>query len=334
MNRATTHPENDESAPVMSVVVVSYNTRDMTLRCLRTLFETTRELSLEVWVVDNGSKDGSVEAIGREFPDVFVIENPNNAGFGAANNRAMEQARGELFLLLNSDAFVHEGALQKLIEYSKSHPQTGVIGPRLQNEDGTLQRSCYRFPSPAHSWRENLWVASLLPSSSRWSDWKRWPHDEEREVDWVVGACFVVRRAVFADVGGFDERFFMYFEEIDWQRRARDAGWKIAFVPTSVVTHLGGASAANGSSGAVEQARVSESFFQSLDFYAWKHHGMRGLVSLRLAMTIGCSLRAVLWSLATMIPAKRRVARSKSKLQAWLALRQISCWKLPLRDEK
>ncbi len=313
--------------PEVSVVVVSYNTRDMTLQCLRALWERSRGVSMEVCVVDNASRDGSVEAIRHEFAQVSIIENLHNSGFGAANNAAMQQARGDFFLLLNSDAFVHEGAVQTLIEYAKSHAEIGVVGPRLLNADGTLQRSCYRFPGPARAWLENLWVSSVVPPTSRLGDYRSWAHDGELCVDWVIGACMLVRREVFEQVGGFDERFWMYAEETDWQENIARHGWKIAFVPNAVVTHLGGAS------GVDDKARINESFFDSLDFYEWKNYGAKGLVSMRLAMVLGGSLRLLLWSLAGFLPAKRKTARAKSRLQAWLTLRQLTRWNVSLKDK-
>ncbi len=324
--------ESKNDVPSVSVIIVSYNTRDMTLGCLRTLFDQTRDVDLDVWVVDNASRDGSCDAIRQEFSQVHVIENPDNAGFGAANNRALTQARGDWFLLLNSDAFVQDGAIQTMVEYAQAHPQVGVVGPKLLNKDGSLQRSCYRFPGPLHSWLENLWIASLLPSRLAWSDLRRWAHDEERLVDWVSGACFLVRREAWEKAGGFDERFFMYAEETDWQRSIVAQGWSVAFVPQAVVTHWGGASGAN-SDVASERARINDSFFQSLDYYEWKHHGPAGLVSVRAAMTVGCLLRTVLWTMASLLPAKRKMARSKSKFQAWLVWRQLTQWKVPLKDK-
>lgn len=316
-----------ETAPLLSVIIVSYRTREMTLRCLRTLFEKTRDVAFDVWVVDNASRDGSCEAIRREFPEVHLIESQRNAGFGAANNCAMKEAQGDWFLLLNSDAFVQDGAVQTLIEYSKLHPRVGVVGPRLLHDDGTLQQSCFGFPDPLYVWLENLRISPLFPAASSRSGLHRWPHDSEREVDWLMGACLLVRREVWEEIGGFDERFWMYFEETDWQRRIAAQGWKIAFVPSAVVTHLGGASG-NGVS-----ALVKESFYESLDYYQWKHYGWAGLVSLRLAMTIGCSLRIAFWSLASAVPAQRNHARAKSKLQARLAWRQLTQWKIPLKDK-
>lgn len=311
--------------PVVSTIIISYNTREMTLDCLRSLYADLGNLPNEVWVVDNASTDGSVEAIRQAFPQVLIIDNKDNKGFGAANNQAMQQAQGEFLLLLNSDAFPKPGAIQALIDYLSSQPKVGVVGPRLLNQDGSLQRSCWKFPSPARAWIENLGVAALVPNHPRFGDYSRWAHDSERLVDFVIGACLLVRRRAYEQVGGFDENFFMYSEEADWQRRMWDQGWEVAFTPTAQVTHLGGAS------GATDKARINRHFFESLDFYEHKHHGLSGLVALRLAMILGGLTRLVLWSLVLFgVPPKRKVARAKVRLLSWLVLRQATHWRLQL----
>jgi GT2 family glycosyltransferase len=316
-----TSPLSGEPGPVVSVVVISYNTRQMTLDCLRTLYADLADLPAEVFVVDNASSDGSVAAVAEAFPNVRVIANPNNVGFGAANNQAMRVARGEFIMLLNSDAFPKPGTTRTLVDYLRSHPKVGVVGPKLLNADGSTQQSCYRFPTPGQAWRENLGISAAFGDHPVLGDYRTWPHDRERDVEWIIGACMLLRRTVFEQVGGFDERFFMYAEETDWQRRIRDAGWEIAFTPAAEVMHLGGAS------GAKEKARVNRHFFDSLDRYEYKHHGAAGLVLLRLAMAFGCSLRAALWmGVAATRPARRGVAWSKGRMHLWLVGRQLSHW--------
>jgi len=308
-------------APILSVIIVSFNTQALTLRCLETLHAELEGISSEVFVVDNGSADGSGSAVRERFPQVRLIESRRNAGFGAANNAAMREARGRYFLLLNSDAFLRSGAVRALICCLKAKPGTAVVGPRLLNEDGSLQRSCFRFPRPLQAWAENLWISYLFPDSSAVGDFQRWAHDEEREVDFVSGACLLVRRDVYEQVGGFDEAFFLYAEETDWQRRIRDAGWEVVFTPTAEVTHLGGASGAGSS------PRISRYFFRGLDLYERKHHGFGGFVSVRFAMIVGCSLRAALWAIVLLTVAKHRdLARAKVRLHIWLAFRQATCW--------
>lgn len=311
-----------EKPAFISVIIISYNTRQMTLDCLRALEADLKDAPAEIWVVDNASRDGSAEAIRAAFPQVRLIENPRNAGFGAANNLALRQAEGEFLLLLNSDAFVHPGAVAALAQYLRAHPRVGLVGPRLLNRDGSVQQSCYRYPSPLRAWMENLGIASLLSRHPVFGDYRRWAHETERSVEWVIGACLLVRREAYEQAGGFDEDFFMYQEETDWQRRLRDGGWEIAFTSAAQVTHLGGAS------GAAEQSRINAHFFDSLDYYTRKHHGLRGLVSLRLAMIVGAALRTLVWAaVAAAVPKRRDAARAKTRLQAWLCIRQATQWR-------
>ncbi|MDQ2733302.1 MAG: glycosyltransferase family 2 protein [Armatimonadota bacterium] len=313
-----------EISPVVSCIIISYNTRVMTLECLQVLFVDLGTNPAEVWVVDNASTDGSPQAIREAFPQVKIIENHSNSGFGAANNQAMQRACGQFLLLLNSDAFLKPGAISTMVQYLKEHPRVGVVGPRLLNKDGSLQRSCFRFSTPGVAWRENLWISAFLPHWSPSGDYRRWKHDRQRNVDFLIGACMLVRREVFDQVGGFDERFFMYSEEADWQKRIWNMDWEVVFVPTAEVTHLGGAS------GAAEKARINQHFFDSLDYYEWKHHGLRGLVSVRLAMIVGGFLRLMGWGAVFLIlPRRRAAARAKIRLLRWLTFRQATRWRLP-----
>jgi len=234
----------------------------------------------------------------------------------------MSHARGKFFLLLNSDAFPLADAISTLIAYLDANSVVAAVGPRLLNTDGSLQRSCWRFPSPVQAWRENLGITSLLPNHPVLGDYYRWDHDSERQVDFVIGACLLVKREVFDSIGGFDERFFMYAEECDWQRRMADNGWKVVFIPQAQVTHLGGAS------GAGERTRINCHFFDSLDLYTRKHHGLVGLILLRAGMTIGCLARGVLWGVLSLVPKFRASALAKARLHFWLLLRQTTSWRL------
>ena len=308
--------------PDVSVVIVSYNTREITLGCLRALYDDLGDRPAEVFVVDNASGDGSAQAIAAGFPRVICIANPHNNGFGAANNQALRRARGRHLLLLNSDAFVHRGAIGAMIDHLDAHPGVAAVGPRLLNGDGSLQLSCFRLPSPTQAWIENAGLSRLSRLHRRLDDYRRWPHDTPREVEFVSGACFMVPCGVYRGVGGFDEAFFMYSEESDWQNRMRQAGGTIGFIPSAVVTHLG------GSSGAAQAARVNRHFFASLDYYQLKHHGRLGLVSLRAAMTLGCGVRAVGWAGMYLVsPRTRSLAGKKLKLMLWLTHRQATHWR-------
>lgn len=306
----------------LSVVIVSYNTRDITLDCLRTLFsrlEPATAAQTEVWVVDNASHDGSAEAIRSDFPAVHLIANPGNRGFGTANNQAMRQAGGDFFLLLNSDAFVHRGAVEALIAQLQEAPRAAIAAPRLLNADGTLQPSCWKFPAPGRVWLENLGVCSLFPHTSALGDYSKWAHDAPRQVEFVSGACFLVRREAFESSGGFDENFPLYAEETDWQKRLQQAGWKILFLPTAQVTHLGGASGGN--------RETQRKFFDGLDRYTRKHHGKSGVIIMRTGMAVGCLARLLAWSALGLVPSRRPVARKKTRLHSWLLWRQVTYWK-------
>ena len=319
----TTH----HSAPLLSIIIVSYNTRAMTLDCLRTLTEQlSGELqNSEIWLVDNASRDGSAQAIRDEFPAVNLIANARNLGFGAANNLALEKARGKYLLLLNSDAFPLNGALQTLCRYLQEHSEVGAVGPRLLNADGSLQASCWKFPSPSRSWFESVGLAAALPNHPTFGDYYRWAHDEERAVDFVIGACLLVRREVYEQVGGFDEDFFLYAEETDWQKRMTQAGWSIVFLPAAEVTHLGGASGQN--SGSDEVARVNAYFYDGWDRFARKHHGTPGWLAMRAASASGSALRWLAFGALSLVPSRFRRARAQKAKQGALLKRQLSPWR-------
>ena len=296
--------DSRSEAPLVSVVIVSYNTRELTLRCLRELIHNLENeaIAAEIWVVDNASKDGSAAAVEREFAQVNLIASPHNLGFGPANNLAFERARGRFLLLLNSDAFVHAGAVKTLVGFlcDSENARVGAVGPQLLNADGSLQRSCWKFPSPLRSWLEALGAARVLGAHPRWGDYYRWAHDEVRGVDFVIGAALLVRRKVYDEIGGFDPAFFLYAEETDWQRRMRADGWEIVFVPQAQVTHLGGAS------GAGEKARVSTLFWQGQERYIVKHFGRAGWAVMRGGVLLGTLLRAGAYAMLALVPARRK----------------------------
>lgn len=237
------------TAPEVSAVIVSYNTRDDLLRCLAALAAVT--LPLETLVVDNASEDGSPAAVRQAFPAVRVLENAENAGFARATNRGLREARGALVLILNSDAEVRPGAVEALAEVLRTRPEVAVAGPRTTGSDGSPQVS---FGPDLDPWSE--WSQARLVSGVR----RRRPgalreaaerSAREREVDWVSGSCLLARRRVLEDVGLFDEGFFLYEEDADLCRRVRQAGHKVLFTPRAEVLHHLGRSMAR----APERAR-------------------------------------------------------------------------------
>ncbi|MBI2953400.1 MAG: glycosyltransferase family 2 protein [Chloroflexi bacterium] len=231
----------------LSVAIVSYNTRELLRDCLRSVFACAscpgrKPLSLEVWVVDNASPDGSAAMVRRDFPAVKLIENDANAGFAAATNQALRGAAARHVLLLNPDTVVQGDALQRLIAFLEGHQEVGVVGPGLLNADGSFQHSCFRFP--------NLWMSffDFFPLNRRLIDSRlngRYPrrsYGAPFPIDHPLGACLMARQEVFDQVGLLDEDFYIYCEEIDWCMRVSRAGWEIYCVPEASVVHYGGQS--------------------------------------------------------------------------------------------
>ena len=230
----------------LTVIIVSWNVHDLLRRCLRTL---TPALSLggrqsEVIVVDNASTDGSPEMVAAEFPWVQLIRNAENRGFTAANNQGLAVSQGRALLLLNPDTEVVGEALATMVEYMETHPHVGALGPQLRYPDGSLQSSRRRFPTLATAlvestvvqewWHDNRVMRRYFMADT--------PDDAVQPVDWVVGACLMVRREAFEQVGGLDEGYFMYSEEMDWCHRIKDAGWEVIYLPTATVIHHEGKS--------------------------------------------------------------------------------------------
>lgn len=233
--------------PDVSVVIVSYNGKVMLRECLRSVFDETRGASCEVIVSDNGSQDGSTEMVKEYFPSVVLIENGDNLGFAKANNVAFLHCRGRYVLLLNPDALVLSGAIERLVRFMDSTPVAAAAGARLYNEDGSLQFSIRKFPTLLGQMAESFFLHELFPRMSRFGEIIKDPKAYERqgEVEWVTGAALMLRREALEDVGLLDERFFMYSEEKDWCFRARKKGWKIYFTPDARFVHVHGDSGTN-----------------------------------------------------------------------------------------
>ncbi|HEX6680462.1 MAG TPA: glycosyltransferase family 2 protein, partial [Gaiellaceae bacterium] len=221
----------------VSVVVVTFNSAQWIERCL----ESVR--SYETIVVDHGSEDETLEIVRRRFPDARVIEEENR-GMGGGNNTGMRLASARYFLLLNSDAWAVGDAVEQLTAFVDQHPEAAVVGPRLLNPDGSLQRSARAFPTLWRLATEYLFLRKLAPRSRLLNGFYEgdFDHDEAREVDWLFGACLLVRRDAADEVGLFDEDFFMFSEETDWCFRFRQAGWSVWFFPGAEFVHVGGAS--------------------------------------------------------------------------------------------
>jgi GT2 family glycosyltransferase len=223
--------------PDVTVVVVTWNALPWLEHCL----DSVR--GRDVVVVDHGSTDGTLDVVRERYPDVRVIEQENK-GMGGGNNAGMRAAAGRYFFLLNSDAWVADGGLDALVAFADAHPEAAVVGPRLLNTDGTLQRSARGEPTLWRLATEYLFVRKLAPRTRLLNPLYRgdFAHDRVEEVDWLFGPALLVRRNAADAVGLFDEDFFMFSEEVDWMTRFRRAGWKVMFFPGAEVVHVGGAS--------------------------------------------------------------------------------------------
>jgi GT2 family glycosyltransferase len=267
--------------PDASVIIVSFNTRDVLRECLQALYRNAGSVSYETLVIDNASHDGSPEMVEAEFPWVRLIRCDKNLGFGNANNRGFEVASGRYIVLLNSDAFLQPDALERSVHHMDKNPSVGLAGGRLLDRDGSLQPSSRMFPSYIN---ELLVVSGLSTKYSKSRFFGRVDQTfadplEPAETDWVPGAFSIIRRNVLQQIGYFDERFFLYYEEVDLCRRLKASGFNVWYWPDIAVVHLGGES-----SKTIKHLKLSPSGLQltlwrmrSRLLYYRKHHGASGV---------------------------------------------------------
>jgi len=249
----------------LSIVIVNWNTRDLLLGCLASVYHTIKEISFEVFIVDNGSTDGSVEAVKRDYPQAIIIQNEKNLGFAAANNQALRRISGKYALLLNTDAILTEGAVEKIFRFMESHPQAGMCCGQLLNADGTKQNSIANFPSIITLLCNETLLRILCPS--RFPS-KRREYRSPIQVESCIGACLMVRKSAMDEVGLLDERYFFFMEETDWALTMQRAGWRSWFVPDAHIYHLQGQSAGDN----IEARKL---FFRSRYLYFKKWCGKR-----------------------------------------------------------
>jgi GT2 family glycosyltransferase len=284
----------------LSILIVSYNTRDLLSACIASLPDAVGKYQHEVIVADNASQDDSVEMLRRDWPGVRVVEMGGNTGFGRATNRALTMANGRHYLLLNSDTIALPGSLASLIEFLDATPEAGVAAPRLLNTDLTDQGTARAFPTPAAALfgRKSL-LTRLFPNNPWARRYMLRHHQSETEpysVDWVSGACMMVPRPVVDLVGALDERFFMHWEDADWCHRIGDAGYGVYCVPHARVVHHEGQS--EKAYGAARRQRIGRParlvwvFHQSAYYYFTKHHAPQPWNPLRLIAALGLGARA------------------------------------------
>ncbi|MBT4504713.1 MAG: glycosyltransferase family 2 protein [Gemmatimonadetes bacterium] len=306
--------------PQLSICIVNWNTKNLLKDCLNSIYADPQIVIWEVVVVDNASTDDSVQMVRSTFPQVHLVISDENLGFVGGNNLAIERARGDYLLLLNSDTRVEPGVLGSLVDFLASHPEAGAAGPRLVGADGGLQLSCGRPPGLASEFVNKLLLHKLLP----FFKFGRWDHAEIREVGWITGACLLVRREVVEQLGPLDPAIFMFYEDLEFCMRIRRAGWKILYHPFSQILHLGGQSTRKNLRNMLV---ISQ---RSLFYLFQKHFGRGHLHFLRLLTAVEMVLRSLVWGfLFLFLPARRSEARQR--LQAyrqifWKSLAQRSYW--------
>lgn len=292
----------------VSVAVVSFNTREITLRCLSAVEEAVLSGETALTLVDNGSTDGTPEAARRDHPAWHILSLPQNPGYGAALNRAFGETPGSWYFALNSDVLLRPDAVPALLDFLARHPECGLVGPALCYPDGRPQPSAKRFPSLGFALGEVLGLHALFPGN-RWV--RRFyyaGHDMNANpwVETVSGAAMLIRSEAFRQVGGFDEGFRMYFEETDLCRRLYAAGYRVALCPRATAIHWHGASTVQTSVRQVE-------YYLSYIRYFRKHHGPRAARALAVAVALATLLRmlALPVKYSSLSPGQLEVLRPK-----------------------
>jgi GT2 family glycosyltransferase len=297
---------------VISVLIVSWNTCEYTLRAVASAVDASNRRQVEVIVVDNASSDGSADAIAEHFPNVRLVRSAENIGFGRANNLAADLAAGEHLLLLNSDAALDPGALDVLAASLDADASVGCAAPRLHFPDGAPQPSCAPFPAPFSEAMAALGIDRwLLPHRTPDRYGRRvWAATRPLPVDWATGACLLVRRAALHGEPLFDTRFFMYSEETDLCLRLRRRGYATLFVPEASAMHVGGASGR-----ALDHAML-RTFYQSREIFLRKHYGRSAAVAFHAALRIGSLLRVVAASLLSRVQRDPAWDRTRARYAA------------------
>jgi len=275
----------------LSVIFVNWNTCDITRGALASVYKETQGIDFEVIVVDNNSADNSVKMIKKEFPQAVLIVNPDNRGFGKANNQGLKIVQGDYLMFLNTDIVVLDGALNKLVNYLDQYADTMMVGPRLLNKDLTFQHACRRMlPNPLNSFFHLFGLTKIFKNSKVVNEYKQYATDPEvtGPTQALSGAAMMFRRQVYNDIGGFDERFFMYGEDLDFCKRVLDKGWKTVYVGSAKIIHFGGQSSGK------RKVKSLINFYEAMWLYYKKHFKYNFLINLLVWLGIKFRMIAAL----------------------------------------
>ena len=288
----------------VSVVVVNYNTAHLLHEMRDALNRSQGSLTLQTIIIDNASRDESAEVLRRDFSDAELIFNTRNVGFGRANNQALPLVTGRYVLLLNTDAFVSPDTLTKTVAYMDAHSDAGILGVRLVGRDGVLQPSCRYFPTPWNVFLNRTGLHRFFPGV-RMVDDMSWDHASVRECDWVPGCYYLVRRELIEQVGLFDPRYFLYYEEVDHCRAAKRRGWRVVCFSDVEVVHLGGESAKSEGKLTAAGRQLSALQVESELLYFRKQHGLPGLMA-------GVLLQSLVFAISSLRRKLRRASQPQT----------------------
>jgi len=281
----------------LSIVIICWNDLKVLGDCLKSIYAETRIADFEVIVSDNGSTDGSIEFMHKNYPTVRVLENGANLGFAKGNNVGIRESRGEYVLILNPDTVMYDGTLDKLVRFADRHLEAGAFGCRTLNPDGSYQMSMRPFPTIRGYWVSALYLRPLERISKFFlgEQYRGWDIDVERSVDWLSGHCVMFRRDLLQQLNGFDEQFFYHFEEVDLCRRVWNAGFSVLFTPEAIITHIGGQSVARF------PVRFELEKLRNCYRYFYKHFGAIGCRRCQLAIQARLRMRQIGYSLLNML---------------------------------
>ena len=295
----------------LSIIIISYNTKESILKSIRSIYASFPDDLFEIVVVDNNSVDGSPEEIRKRFPEVSLIVNPVNRGFAAGCNQGLKISQGEYLLLLNPDTLIDQSLL-KMVEYMKDNKKVGVLGCKVLNPDGSIQRTAYAPPSLLNDIISSLtfkWLWLLRPKN-RWVARQCRISQKPFEVGWISGACLLTRRETIQDIGLLDEKFFLGAEDVDWCYRAQNKGWKVVYFPQARVIHIGGQSTKK------ELALKIESHYQKRIHFAQKYYGKTALRLIRRISLTELLIKEVIIRLKPKIDEAEKRAKLKGYRQA------------------
>jgi GT2 family glycosyltransferase len=292
-----------ESFVTLSIIIISYNTRDELARCVNSIFENTHEISFEVIVVDNNSQDGSPDMIEKEHPEIRLIKNQDNFGFARANNQAIDISQGHYIFMLNSDTLVPPLSISRMVNFLDGNSNAGVVGAKMLNPDYTLQRTARRFPTPmAFFFGRKTLLTKIFPKNKYSRKYLMLETDyceEPYEVDWVSGGALMVKKEAINQVGVLDEIFFMYWEDAEFCFRMKEWGWKVFCLPSAPIIHYEGRSSNN------EKLKLIMYFNKGAYLFYRKHYIKSRYSIMNFVAIIGLTARVLFLSFITILDLTR-----------------------------